>query len=119
MRIVRAIVAVLFGMLVALGAAVSQQAAAQEKQEKKTEKPAAAAARRHVGALKAVDPAAGTLTVTEKEGDATVSVTEKTAIKKGKESLKLSDLMTGDEVTVVYTKEDGKDVARSVTVKAK
>jgi Cu/Ag efflux protein CusF len=118
MRIARAIVAVLFGMLVAFGATVSHQVTAQEKQEKKTEKPAAPAARRHVGALKAVDPAAGRLTVTEKEGDATVSVSEKTAIKKGKESLKLSDLKPGDEVTVVYTKENGKDMARSVTVKA-
>lgn len=88
-------------------------------QEKKAEKPAAPAARRHVGTVKAVDPAAGSLTVTEKEGGAEVGVTEKTAIKKGKESLKLSDLKPGDAVSVIYVKQDGKDVARSVTVTSK
>ena len=51
----------------------------------------------------------GVLTVTEKEGAATVSVSEKTTIKKGKESVKLSELKPGDEVTVVYVKEGGKD----------
>ena len=121
MRIVRGMFVVLLGLVVALGAmgqalAVSHQAAGQEK---KAEKPAAPATRRHVGTVKTVDPAAGMLTVTEKEGDASVSVGEKTTIKKGKESLKLAGLNPGDEVTVVYVKEDGKDVARSITVKAK
>lgn len=100
--------------------AASHQAAGQEKKAEKAEKkPAAASARRHVGTVKAVDPAAGTLTVTEKGGEAEVSVTDKTTIKKGKESVKLSDVKPGDEVTVVYAKQDGKDVARSVTLKAK
>lgn len=115
----RAVFAVLLGVLLgfaATGLAFNHQAAGQEK---KAEKPAAPATRRHVGTLKTVDPAAATLTVTEKEGDATVSVGEKTAIKKGKESLKLSDLTPGDEVTVLYVKEGDKDVARSVTVKGK
>lgn len=119
MSIVRAIFVALLGVLLVFGAtgqalAASHQAAGQEK---KTEKPAAPATRRHVGTVKAVDPAAGMLTVTEKEGDATVSVGEKTPIKKGKESLKLSGLKPGDEVTVLYVKEGEKDVARSVTVK--
>lgn len=93
---------------------------AAKGQEKKAEKPAAAEARRHVGTVKTADPAAGSLTVAEKEGgDAQVSVTEKTTIKKGKESLKLSDLKPGDAVSVVYVKQDGKDVARSVTVTSK
>ncbi len=98
----------------ALGA--SHQAKGQEK---KAEKAAAPAARRHVGTVKAVDPAAGSLTVAEKQGEAEVSVTEKTTIKKGKESLKLSDLKAGDAVSVVYVQQDGKDVARSVTVTGK
>jgi Cu/Ag efflux protein CusF len=109
--------------------AASHQAAAPEKKAEKkaekaekadkAEKPAAAASRRHVGTVKAVDAAAGMLTVTEKEGDAEVSVSDKTSIKKGKESVKLSDLKPGDEVTVVYVKQDGKDMARSVMLKAK
>jgi hypothetical protein len=38
--------------------------------------------------------------VAETGGEATVSVGEKTPIKKGKESLKLADLKPGDAVTV-------------------
>ncbi len=96
--------------------AASHQAKGQEK---KAEKAAAPAAQRHVGTVKAVDPASGSLTVAEKQGDAEVSVTEKTTIKKGKESLKLSDLKPGDAVSVVYVKQDSKDVARSVIITSK
>jgi len=125
MHIARAMAGALLGTALAFAApsqvlAASHQATGQEKKAEKPEKagkPAAAATGRHVGTVKAVDSAAGTLTVTEKEGDAAVSVSDKTAVKKGKESLKLSDLKPGDEVTVVYVKQDGKDVARSVTVK--
>jgi Cu/Ag efflux protein CusF len=103
--------------------AASHQAAGQEKKaetgKKAEKKPAAVAARRHVGTVKAVDPAAGTLTVAEKGGEAEVSITDKTTIKKGKESVKLSDVKPGDEVTVVYAKQDGKDIARSVMLKTK
>lgn len=124
MKVARAIFVALLGMLWASAAplqalAASHQAAGQEKKAEKAEKPAAAAARRHVGTVKAVDPAAGTLTVTEKGGDAEVSVSDKTTIKTGKESAKLSDVKPGDEVTVVYVKQDGKDVARSVMLKPK
>lgn len=114
--------------IMALFAAPTGSAAQQEQkpaaEEPKAEKPKAAkpkapATRRHVGTVKAVDPAAGTLTVAEKGGDAEVTVGEKTTIKKGKETLTLSDLKPGDEVTVRYTKEEGKDVARAVTVKGK
>lgn len=124
MNITRVILAAVMGMLWVSTApsqalATSHQAAGQEKKAEKAEKAAKPAARRHVGTVKAVDPTAGTLTVTEKEGDAEISVSDKTAIKKGTESLKLSDVKTGDEVTVVYMKQNGKDVARSVTLKAK
>jgi Cu/Ag efflux protein CusF len=127
MNLVRASFVALLGMLWASVApvqvlAASHQAAAPEKKTEKAEKaekPAAAASRRHVGTVKAVDAAAGMLTVTEKGGDAEVSVSDKTSIKKGKESVKLSDLKPGDEVTVVYVKQDGKDMARSVMLKAK
>lgn len=120
MHVAKAIFVGLLGMMLASivpsqALAASHQAAAPEKKAEKAAAPAA----RHVGTVKAVDPAGGMLTVTEKEGDAEVSVTNKTAIKKGKGTLKLSDLKAGDEVTVVYVKQDGKDVARSVTVKEK
>lgn len=122
MHIARAILVALLGMVLASTApsqalAASHQAAGPEKKAEKAEKVKKPAGgmmggmRRHVGTVKAVDPAVGTLTVTEKEGDAEVSVS--------KETLKLSDLKTGDEITVMYMKQDGKDVARSVMVKAK
>jgi Cu/Ag efflux protein CusF len=116
MLIVQAIFVALLGMLVAFG--TTGQALAASHQEKKAEEKPADTVRHHEGSVKAVDPTAGTLTVAEKEGEATVSVSEKTLIKKGKESLKLSGLKPGDEVTVHYVKEGGKDVARDVTVKA-
>jgi Cu/Ag efflux protein CusF len=126
MNIMRVIFVALLGTVLAPAApsqalAASHQAAGQEKKAEKAQKAAkpAAAAASHVGTVKAVNPAAGTLTVAEKEGDAEVSVSDKTAIKKGKESVKLSDLKLGDEVTVVYVKQDGKDVARSVMIKGK
>lgn len=130
MHIARAIFVGLLGMMLASAGpvqalAASHQAAGQEQkaeQAEKAKKPAGGmmgGMRRHTGTVKAVDPAAGTLTVTEKEGDAEVSVGEMTMIKKGKESLKLSDLKPGDEVTVMYMKQDGKDTARSVMVKGK
>lgn len=121
MRVARSFVASVLTALVAFGATGQAVAASHRSagQGKSAEKPAALATGRHVGTVKAVDPAAGTLAVTEKDGDATVSVGEKTAIKKGKETLKLADLKPGDEVAVVYVKEGGKDVARSIMVKAK
>jgi Cu/Ag efflux protein CusF len=124
MHIARTTVVALLGTVLASAApfqalAASHQAAAPEKKAEKAKEAAAPAARRHVGTVKAVDSAAGMLTVTEKGGDAEVTVSDKTTIKKGKESVKLSDLKPGDEVTVVYVKQDGKDMARSVMLKAK
>lgn len=121
MRGMRTIFAVVASAVFTLGStgqvlAVSHQAAGQEK---RAEKPAGPAARRHVGTVKAVDSAAGTLTVSEKEGEVTVSVGEKATIKKGQKNVTLKDLKPGDEVIIRYVKEDGKDMARSVTVRAK
>ncbi|SRR5581483_5310061 len=84
----------------------------------KAAKPAAEKTRRHVGTVKAVDAAGKTLTVEEKSGEATLTVTDKTTIKRGKSTAKLDDVKAGDQVTVVYTQQDGEDVARSIVVKA-
>lgn len=73
---------------------------------------------RHAGTVKAVDAAGRMLTVAEKAGEATVTVPEKASIKRGKDTVKLEDLKAGDAVTVVYVQQDGKDVARSIVVKA-
>jgi len=84
----------------------------------KEAKPAAEKTRRHVGTVKAVDAGGKTLTVAEKSGEATLTVTDKTTIKRGKDTVKLEDLKTGNTVTVVYTQQNGKDVARSIVVEA-
>lgn len=94
----------------------SHQAAGQAQ---KAEKLAAPTTRRHVGTVKVVDPVAGTLTVSEKDGEVTVSVGEKAAIKKRQKNVMLKDLKPGDEVTIRYVEEDGKDAVRSVTVREK
>jgi Cu/Ag efflux protein CusF len=73
---------------------------------------------RHAGTVKAVDAAGRMLTVAEKSGEVMVTVPEKASIKRGKDTVKLEDLKAGDAVTVVYVQQDGKDVARSIAVKA-
>jgi Cu/Ag efflux protein CusF len=46
-------------------------------------------------------------------------VTDKTTIKVGKDAAKLENLKAGDAVTVAYTRQDGKEVASSITVRSK
>ncbi|MGH7320591.1 MAG: DUF5666 domain-containing protein [Candidatus Rokuibacteriota bacterium] len=127
MPLLRSVLAMALAVLLiaAVAGAVSaanHTAAPQKTEEKpaaaKAAKPAAEKTRRHVGTVKAVDAAGKTLTVEEKSGDATVAVTDKTTIKRGKDSVKLEDLKAGDQVTVVYAQQNGKDVARSIITKA-
>ena len=127
MRILRTLLAtalavVLLGTLAGVASAANHAATPATKEAKpaaeKAAKPAAEKTRRHVGTVKAVDAAGKTLTVEEKSGEATLTVTDKTTIKRGKDTVKIEDLKTGDPVTVVYAQQDGKDVARSIVVKA-
>lgn len=127
MRILRTLLmtassVVLLGLLTGVAPAANHAAAPAKKETKpaaeKAAKPAAEKTGRHVGTVKAVDVAGKTLTVEEKSGEATLTVTDKTAIKRGKDTVKFEDLKAGDPVTVVYTQQDGKDVARSIVVKA-
>ena len=104
-----------------VASAANHTAAPQKPGDKpaaeKAAKPAGAKTGRHAGTVKAVDAAGKTLTVAETSGEVTVTVGDKTTIKRGKDTVKLEALKTGDQVTVVYTQQGGKDVARSVTVK--
>ena len=84
----------------------------------KTAPAVAAKASRHAGTVKAVDAAGRMLTVTEKSGEVMVTVPEKASIKRGKNTVKLEDVKAGEGVTVVYVQQEGKDVARSIVVKA-
>lgn len=52
-----------------------------------------------------------------KERDWAFSVTEKTTIKRGPDTVMATDLKPGDAVTVNYTEQDGKVIAQSVTLK--
>ncbi len=118
-----ALVVLLIGGVAGMASAASHTAAAPQKTQdkpaaEKAAKPAGEKTGRHAGTVKAVDAAGKTLTVAEKSGEATVTVGEKTTIKRGKDTVKLEDLKTGDQVTVVYASQNGKDVARSITVKA-
>ena len=112
----------LIGGVAGMASAANHGAAPVKKAAKppaeKAAKLAAEKTRRHVGTVKAVDAAGKTLTVEEKSGEATVAVTEKTIIKRGKDTVKLEDLRAGDQVTVVYSEQDGKQMARSILVKA-
>lgn len=118
-----ALAVVLVGAVAGDVSAANHAKAPEKKEEKpaaeKAAKPAAEKTGRHVGTVKAVDPGGKSLTVEEKSGESTVAVTDKTAIKRGKDSVKLEDLKAGDQVTVVYVQQDGKDVARSISVTAK
>lgn len=119
---VTALSALLIGGVVGPASAANHAAAPEKapaekptggKAAKTTEKP-----RRHAGPIKAVDPAGRTLTVKEKSGEVTVTVPDKASIKRGKATVKLGDLKAGEAVTVMTVQRDGKEVARSVTVKA-
>ncbi len=113
----------MIGGIVGPALATNHAAAPEKKPEEKpaTGKAAKAAAektRRHAGTVKGVDAAGRTLTVEEKAGEATVTVPDKASIKRGKATVKLGDVKAGEAVTVVYVQQNGKDVARSIVVKA-
>lgn len=127
MRFLRKVFAIVLALFLIGGVAGLASAAvhggAPEKQEEKpaaekAAKPAGEKARHHDGKVKAVDAAAKTLTVEERSGDATVTVTDTTVIRRGQDSLMFEDLQAGDQVTVVYVQQNGKDVARHIIVKA-
>ncbi len=59
------------------------------------------------GDVSAIDAAAKTITVKGKKAEITITADEKM----------LKDVKVGDKVTVKYTEQDGKNVAKSITVK--
>lgn len=110
MRHVRELLVMILAMLLigsvgGVASAANHAGTPEKKDEKpateKAAKPAAERSRRHAGTVKAVDPTGKTLIVEEKSGEATVAVTDKTTIKRGKDTVKLEELKAGDQVTVV------------------
>ena len=73
---------------------------------------------KHEGPVKAVDAGTKTVTVEEKAGEAIIAVTDQTRIPRGKGAVKLQDLKVGEHVTVLATQQEGKTIARSITISA-
>ena len=73
------------------------------------------------GVVKAVDTVAKTVTVTKKvkgkEVETAVIVDEKTSIAMGKNKKELADVKVGNNVTVKYAEVEGKNVAKSISIK--
>jgi hypothetical protein len=72
------------------------------------------------GTAKSINAEAGTLTVSKKFKDKTIEVTagidNKTKIMKGEEKKGIQDITAGAKVILVYTGEDGKNRAKSISI---
>lgn len=98
-------------------------------EEKKTEsippKPlklqTAAKVQQITGEVRAVNPTAMSIIVTKKIRDkvleTVVTIDNETKILKEKEKKTFLDIKTGDKVVVKYTKVDGKNVAKNISIK--
>lgn len=120
-RIIALVVAMLFVLSVAgfaLAAEKKEAAPAEKKEAAPAEKKAPAKVKQVTGEVTAVDAAAKTLTVKGKAGDVALTADDKTTVKIGKEKKTLADVKVGDKVTVRYAEMDGKNVAKSIMVKA-
>ncbi|MEW6214786.1 MAG: hypothetical protein AB1478_06210 [Nitrospirota bacterium] len=82
--------------------------------------PTAAKVQQITGSVKAVDISAQSILVTKKIRDkaveAVIAVDKTTKIEREKEQKTLSDIKVGDKVVVRYTKVDGKNVAKNITI---
>lgn len=121
-RVIALVVAMLFVLSVAGFAIAAEKKeaapAAEKKEAAPAEKKAPAKVKQVTGEVTAVDATAKTLTVKGKAGDVALTADDKTTVKIGKEKKALGDIKVGDKVTVRYAEMDGKNVAKSITVKA-
>lgn len=73
------------------------------------------------GTVTSVNEAAGTVSVTKKVKGKSTEVTavadRETKIVKGDEKMSLHDIRAGDKVAVVYIREDGVNLAKSIFLK--
>lgn len=73
------------------------------------------------GGVSAVNTTTNSITVTKKIRDkvveAVVTIDDKTEIMQEKKNKSFSDIKMGDKVVVKYTKVDGKNIAKSITIK--
>ena len=113
------IVSLVFVLSVA-GLSFAAEKAAAPAAEKATEKKAPVKVKWLTGEVSAVDAAANTLTVKVKGKKAEVALTvnDKTKIMMGKEKKTLADVKVGDKVSTRYSEVEGKNVAKSIALKA-
>jgi len=124
-KMIAIIAAVLFVFAItSLSFAVEEKKVAPTPAVKKAEpvKPAETSKAKYVtGVVKSVDTIAQTITVAKKvkgkEQEAVVTVDEKTTIAMGKAKKMLADVKVGNNVTVKYTEVEGKNVAKSISIK--
>ncbi|MFN3396017.1 MAG: hypothetical protein ACK4Z9_04400 [Thermodesulfovibrionales bacterium] len=120
-RVIALIVAMLFVLSVAgfaIAAEKKEAAPAEKKEAAPAEKKAPAKVKQVTGEVTAVDATAKTLTVKGKAGDVALTADDKTTVKIGKEKKALGDIKVGDKVMVRYAEMDGKNMAKSIMVKA-
>lgn len=117
------IVVVLFAFaMTSLSFAVEEKKATPAPAAKKAEPMKPAVTLKYVtGLVKAVDTVAKTITVAKKvkgkEVETAVTVDEKTSIAMGKNKKELADVKVGNNVTVKYAEVEGKNVAKSISIK--
>lgn len=112
-KIITLVLAMLF-MLSVAGLAIAEE----KKEAAPAEKKAPAKVKQVTGEVTAIDATAKTLTVKGRAGDVALTADDKTSVKVGKEQKSLADVKVGDKVRVKYTEMDGKNVAKSIIVKA-
>lgn len=120
-KVIALLVAMLFALSVAghaIAAETKEAAPAEKKEAAPAQKMAPAKVKQVTGEVTAIDAAAKTLTVKGKAGEVALTADDKTTVKIGKEKKALTDVKVGDKVTVKYTEMDGKNVAKSIIVKA-
>ena len=74
--------------------------------------------RQITGEVVALNVEAGTLTVKSKRQEVALETDEKTKVRIGREKKELADLKTGTRVKVKYTEVDGKQRAKSISIKS-
>jgi Cu/Ag efflux protein CusF len=110
------IVSLLFVLSVAGLSFAAEKAAAPAAE--KAEKKAPVKVKWLSGEVSAVDAAANTITVKGRKAEVALTVNDKTSIKMGKEKKTLADLKVGDRVSTRYSEVEGKNVAKSIMVRA-
>jgi Cu/Ag efflux protein CusF len=112
------IVSLLFVLSVAGLSFAAEKAATAPAAEKTMEKKAPVKVKWLSGEVSAVDAAADTVTVKGKKAEVTLTTNDKTSIKMGKEKKTLADLKVGEKVSTRYSEVEGKNVAKSIMIKA-